>query len=271
MGYSDDAFEAYEMALDVDPSFGPALLNKGTALAREGYSEEAVACFDRLIELDPLDAVVWLNRGVALSLAGMNAEALASLQEAERLGHPSARDAIEMCRREAAKPVDAAGAEKKRLVREGLRSADSERWDEAVQCFDRAVELAPDNDALRHVKGAALSEAGMYEAVDACFDEILRLRPDDAGAWSSKGFALAQAGKLPDALRAFDRSLEIRPSDPTTLLNKGTALTHLGLYAAARPCIEEALRLGHPRAKSTFEWFLSRAGVPSLPSNLPRP
>lgn len=91
--------------------------------------------------------------------------------------------------------------------------------------------------------GAALAEAGRLEDALACFDLALNLDPRCAEALASKSDAMRAAGRIPDALEFGDAALGINPGDVHALTSKGLALVEAGRGGEASVCAENALAL----------------------------
>lgn len=91
--------------------------------------------------------------------------------------------------------------------------------------------------------GVALAEVGRLEDAVACFDLALNLNPRCAEALASKADAMRVAGRIPDALEFSDAALEISPGDVHALTSKGMALVEAGRGGEASVCAEKALAL----------------------------
>ena len=91
-GKYDDAIEAYEEAIRLDPSSAIARSNlaitwnnKGNKLNDQGKYDDAIEAFEEAIRLDPKSASAWLGKGVALYWQMKDSEALQCFDEAIRL------------------------------------------------------------------------------------------------------------------------------------------------------------------------------------------
>ncbi len=60
------------------------------------------------------------------------------------------------------------------------------------------------------------------------FDKALELNPNHVDAWNNKGVALANLGKHEEAIVYYDKALVIKPGDFGILVNKHNALSALG-------------------------------------------
>jgi len=76
------AIERLERAVELDPTYGPALNNLGVQLRLAGREEEAERRFRQVIELEPLDYHARFNLGSLLSDTGRFAEAVPELETA---------------------------------------------------------------------------------------------------------------------------------------------------------------------------------------------
>ena len=84
-------------------------------------------------------------------------------------------------------------------------------------------ELDPKNANAWYNKGNALRELGRYEEALRCFDKALEIDPKHVLAWNNKGIALHNLGRYEEALRCFDKALEIDPKHERAKNNKKLA------------------------------------------------
>jgi len=117
---------------------------------------------------------------------------------------------------------------------------------EAIACYDRALEINPRDAGAWNNKGVALRDLGKPQEEIACYDRALEINPRYAGAWSNKGVALGKLGKPQEEIACYDRALEINPRDAGAWNNKGVALRKLGKPQEAIACYDRALEI-NPR------------------------
>lgn len=84
-GKNNDSIQAFEEALNIDPTDVRAWLGKGIAFKRDGKYDEAIQAYNQAIRLDPNLASAYYNNGVALGLKGKLEEALKALEQAINL------------------------------------------------------------------------------------------------------------------------------------------------------------------------------------------
>lgn len=84
-----------------------------------------------------------------------------------------------------------------------------------------------------YARGEELASLGQYEKALSCYDKSLNLQPDNGRAWIQYGCILTQLDRYAEALIGFEAALALDPRDETALLFKGVALHHLGEYEQA--------------------------------------
>jgi len=128
----------------------------------------------------------------------------------------------------------------------GVSLDNLDKFQEAIACYNRALEINPMDADVWSNKGTALYKLGkLQEAVD-CFDRALDINPRLAEAWYNKGTALDKLGKLQEAVDCFDKALEINLGYAEALYNKGIALYKLDKLQEAVDCFDRALEI-NPR------------------------
>jgi tetratricopeptide (TPR) repeat protein len=83
----NEAIEAFDETIKLDPKNVTAWNNKGKAFNRLNRNDEAIKAYDEAIRLNPKDAYVWNNKGSALDFLGRTAEADAAFARAKKLGY----------------------------------------------------------------------------------------------------------------------------------------------------------------------------------------
>ena len=127
------------------------------------------------------------------------------------------------------------------LKREGNRLSNDDRHHEAIECFDKALEIKPRDADVLIMKGDAFFMSAKYAESIRCFEDVIDVNPDNAVALNSKGFVLHTFGLHQDALEYYDRALAVEPDKYLTLLNKGDLLYETGNYRDAILCYARIL------------------------------
>ena len=108
-----------------------------------------------------------------------------------------------------------------------------------------AVELPWSGNALKdwNGKGENLDSLGRYEEALQCYDKALKSDKRNAYAWSNKSISLKKLGRNEEALQCCDEALKIEPQMIEALINKGSSLINLGRYQEALHCSDKALEI----------------------------
>ena len=119
----------------------------------------------------------------------------------------------------------------------GRALVDLERRDEALLSFQHALKLNPQLWDAAHESGTLLNRMGRREEALAHFMRCAELRPnhaaDDATAFNNVGNTLQSLGRSQEALQWLDRALERRPGFVEALSNKAIALGQLRRFDEA--------------------------------------
>lgn len=116
------------------------------------------------------------------------------------------------------------------------------RYEEAIECFDKALVINPLNATLWNNKGNALDILGRHEQAIGCYKKALKIHPF-CGAWNNKGLALHALGRHEEAIGCFDKALVIDLRNAAIWSNKGAALEAIGRREEAIGCYDEALAI----------------------------
>lgn len=91
--------------------------------------------------------------------------------------------------------------------------------------------------------GGLLNQDRFADALE-CFDQAVELDPMNAEAHLKRGTALEKLNRIEESIAEYDRAIAIEPSLTTAYLCKGSALNQLARYEDAVRCYEDALRTG---------------------------
>jgi Flp pilus assembly protein TadD/ribosomal protein S27AE len=131
---------------------------------------------------------------------------------------------------------------------------------EALYCYSKALELNPNDPDLLSNKGIALRTLGRTDEAIKCYKKALEINPRDSGIWSNLGVTYRVLGQTEEAIKCYDKALSIDKMDIGVWLNKAAALQSLERYDAAIQCYEEVLKINpyHPVAIRNKEFALTR-------------
>ena len=150
------------------------------------------------------------------------------------LGHLRAGrtlDAQTCCQRALA--IDSSHADTLHLL--GLLSARAQDDDHAVEWITRAIRQDPKPEYLASL-GTTLQQQGRLEEALQVFDKAAQLRPDDGELWISLGKILEELNRPDEALLSFQHVLELDPRHWEAANRAGILLHGLGRVEEALSC-----------------------------------
>ncbi len=104
-------------------------------------------------------------------------------------------------------------------------------------CLTGDLPSFPDLSKAYYFKGIALYDLGKFEDAIDSYDHAVAIEPDDPNAWYNKAATLAQIGRNEESLQACDRLLSIKWDNAEAWILKGIALYELGRYQGRHQCI----------------------------------
>ena len=88
-------------------------------------------------------------------------------------------------------------------------------------------------------KGAALGGQGKYNDAINAYDEAIKLNPNNTAAWINKGNALCMQDKYDEAIKCYDEVIGLDPSNTAALSNKVNSLNALKRTTEADASIDD--------------------------------
>ena len=118
-----------------------------------------------------------------------------------------------------------------------------EKYQDAVECYEKVIEIKPDYADAWYNKGVAFGNFDQYEEALKAFDKAIELKPDYADAWSNKGVAFGNLDQYEEALKAYDKAIELKSDHAYAWYNKGLAFGNLDQYEEELKAYDKAIEL----------------------------
>lgn len=128
----------------------------------------------------------------------------------------------------------------------------SGQFEEALENFNKAIELKPDYFEAYSNCGVLLSASGQFDKAIENFNQAIRLMPDHAVIYSNRGNALSESGQTEAALASYDKAVQLKPDYANAFYNRGNVQSSLGLFDEALESYNEAIRLVPDYAEAYF-------------------
>lgn len=161
LGQLEQAREAFESAIDLDPHGPLQHYNLGAVLERQGRERDAEACYRRANDCDPNGGSMY----EASAALGALLRRQGRLEEAEHI--------YDLYLSDDSINVDI-------LVEHGICMSDLDRLDEAIERFDFALSLDPEHAGAQYNKAITLYRLGRYEQALQSLERARQLDKDNA-------------------------------------------------------------------------------------------
>ena len=134
---------------------------------------------------------------------------------------------------------------------QGLFMTEMEKYEEAIELFDRAISLNPQYEVSWYHKGETLRTLERYEESLATFKELQKISPNWSYSWLGEAVTLSFMNREEEGLIAIQKALKIDSNDSNLWTNKGFILMKLKRYKEAKISFEKALKIepNNPYAK----------------------
>lgn len=230
LGKFDEALECFDRALDANPKYARALIDKAIGLLIMQRAKDALDCSDKALEIDPEYNLAWCTKGMSLRKLNRLEESIACFDN-----HLSIYPDYVMS-----------------WLEKGRALLELGKYRESLHCFDKVLELEPEKEEAYSKKGLCLSNLGKYEEAIAIFDGILEINPESAPAWSGKGLCLNFLGKNEESIECYDKAIASDPDSKEAWLGKGLSLSVLGRHEESIACFDKAIDLD---PESEIAWY----------------
>jgi predicted O-linked N-acetylglucosamine transferase (SPINDLY family) len=121
----------------------------------------------------------------------------------------------------------------------------------------------PQSLAVINILGAALLGQGKFQQAVNSYNKAIQLKPDYAAAYSNRGLALDQLGQLEEAMQSYDKAIQLKPDFPGAHSNRGVTLKDLGLLEEAMQSYDKAIQLKPDYGEAYSNLLMSLNYIPN--------
>lgn len=115
--------------------------------------------------------------------------------------------------------------------------------DRAIQDYDRAIRLNPDDAEAFNNRAVAYFDNFQYDRAIQDYDQAIRLKPDNAGALINRGIAYFDKLQYGRAIEDYDQAIRLQPGLAEAFNNRSLAYIKMGQYDRAVPDFDQTIRL----------------------------
>ncbi len=147
-----------------------------------------------------------------------------------------------------------------RLANQALRMLQAGHFTAALQIYEELLQKFPTYVDGWYNKGITLSKHfNRHQEAVQCFDAGLRMAPNDIDMWHWRGKALLALSRNQEALESFDRVLGLRPNYRISIEGKAASLYAMGLYEESVGVADTLLNLYPPGHPKTYQALITKA------------
>jgi|GEM_PF-1029840 len=254
-GNNDRAIVDFDAAIQIDPKYVSALVDRGVAWRNTGDLDRAIADFDAAIKLDTKNASAFFHRAFTWGRKGEVDRAIADYSESIRLDPKSAMAFHNRGIHWRAKgDLDRAISDFDEAVRlngkyvsaynyRGLSYADKNQYDRAISDFNTAINIDSKYAFALANRGEVSRKKGDLDRAISDFDEAVRLDPKNVVAYTSRGLSYFDKGQYDRAIADFDLVILINREDVYAYNMRGRGWKAKGDLDRAIADYNEAIRL----------------------------
>jgi len=188
-------------------------LQRAVALHQAGQVADAVLLYEKIVKKSPDAAGVLNLLGIARFQLGNLPQAATAMRRALRL-NPALPNAD---------------------YNLGRILQAQKQFDEALQCYEKAIGYSPDDVEILNNLGTVLAALDRHAEAIPVYRRAVALQPNAADVWFNLGNACSAEYLYAEAVAAYERTLALRPDHVPVLRPMASALIALNRY-------EEAIR-----------------------------
>jgi tetratricopeptide (TPR) repeat protein len=129
------------------------------------------------------------------------------------------------------------------FILEGISLIESEQYGEAINYFNRIININKNDEDAWGLKGRCLLNMRQYEEAIDCFNKITEINKNNEDAWLGKGNCLYNMGQYEEAIDCCNKAIELNLKNENAWFGKGNCLSDIGQYEEAIDCCNKAIEL----------------------------
>jgi len=95
----------------------------------------------------------------------------------------------------------------------GNKAFASKNFEEAIACYDKAIEETPNDHTIYGNQAAAYQNMSNYNKALEIAEKCIEIKPDWSKGFQRKAMALQALGKLEEAVTAYEKGCDLDPSN----------------------------------------------------------
>ena len=125
----------------------------------------------------------------------------------------------------------------------GISLMQEGKFIEAIEYFDKILEIEPTDSIALANKGAALTQLNKNEEALLIYDKALQIDPLNTSILNNKAATLFNLEKIDESLQTLDKILKVEPNNVNVLILKGKVLSETERHSEAFSIFKKALEI----------------------------
>jgi tetratricopeptide (TPR) repeat protein len=155
-------------------------------------------------------------------------------------------------------------------VEKGVALVVEGKYNEAIEAFNRAIELNPKDAVAYNNRGAAYGQIGNYKQQIEDSTKALQINSKDAVAFNNRGVAYGELGDYEQEIEDCTKAIELNPNLAVAYYHRGIAYQKLGNRKQAIKDKSKAYSLNPRKTWGKVEVITSEAAVHTTDENKAR-
>ena len=143
--------------------------------------------------------------------------------------------------------------------KEGNLLAEQGKYEEAIECYDKALKIDRDYLEAWLEKGRVFNSFGKYEEAMECFEKILEIVPYNGETWNMSGEVYLEGGKYEDALFCSKKAIARDVDNALFWETRGRILYKWGEYEELTSELKEEKNLNYNKKYEEALKYFERA------------
>ena len=256
-GRLNEAVSACESALRIEPNLAVACQTLGKVMQLRGEREQAKQWYEAAIDRNENLPEVYANLGSLYFQERRWEKAISAYEKAISLApnfaaayRQLARVWTQLDKRETATEcwyqactIEPDWATADEYLTLGNSLAEFGKIQQAIECYDRAIELNPNLAIAYHNLGEMLAAEKRQDRAIAHYEKALAIHPNSFESYHSLGKVLAEKTEFDRAIECYRHSLEINPNYARAWLGLGGVFIQKGEFDEAIKCYRQTLAI----------------------------
>lgn len=126
---------------------------------------------------------------------------------------------------------------------EGSRYTLQNDYNQAISCYQKAIEINPNFFLAYNNLGTAYTSLGQHQQAITCIQKAIEIDSNSAEAYTNLGSAYVSSGQHQQSISYYQKAIEINSNFSVAHYSLGTVYAFLGQHQQAITCLQKAIEI----------------------------